>query len=327
MKRTNTRSQRLMLIILFTGVMAVLVGVLGTAQQEGVLDSLKTELIPKYGQQTDYGIPLDLRNTAQFVEWFYTIELNESEQALKDSALSALVAPCCDDNSAATCCCECNLTRSVWGLSAYLIRDRAFDEEGVRQAAFDWLRFARPDYYIAAALEERGYEPSEFGLTTYGSCYRGICEFPLTEGGCAGMTELIEPDIATLPEVTPPEENECLDDEPVVVAPSFGLISVEDADLLIEANLGDAEFILLDVRTPSEFASAHIPGSANVNYRGETFSEDVLRFAVSSTLLVYCRSGARSAVAVRVLRDLGFCCLYDMSGGILAWTGAGYPTE
>jgi len=317
MKGTNTRSQRLMLIILFTGVMAVLVGVLGTAQQEGVLDSLKAELIPKYGQQTDYSIPLDLRNTAQFVEWFYTIELNESEQALKDNALSVLVAPCC----------ECNLTRSVWGLSAYLIRDRAFVEEGVRQAAFDWLRFVRPDYYIAAALEERGPDPSEFGLTTYGSCYRGICEFPVTEGGCAGMTEVIEPDIATLPEVTPPEENECLDDELMVVAPSFGLISVEDADLLIEANLGDVEFILLDVRTPSESASAHIPGSVNVNYRGETFSEDVLRFAVSSTVLVYCRSGARSAAAVRVLRDLGFCCLYDMNGGILAWTGAWYPTE
>lgn len=178
MKRTNTRSQRLMLIILFTGVMAVLVGVLGTGQVEGILDSLRAELIPNYGQQTDYGIPLDLRNTAQFVDWFYTIELNESEQALKDSALSALVAPCCDDNSAATCCCECN-----------------------------------------------------------------------------------------------------------------------------------------------------IPGLVNVDYRGETFSENVLRIDVSSTILVYCRSGGRSAVAVQVLRDLGFCCLYDMDGGILAWTGAGYPTE
>ena len=327
MKGTDTRSQRLRSIILFTGVVAVLVGALGTAQQEGLLDSLKTELIPKYGQQTDYGIPLDLRNTAQFVEWFYTIELNESEQTLKDNALSALVAPCCDDNSAATCYCECSLTRSVWGLSAYLIRDKAFDEEGVRRAAFDWLRFARPDYYIAAALEERGYEPSTFGLTTNGSCDRGISEFPLTEGGYAGMTEVIEPDIATLPKVTPPEENECLDDEPVVVAPSFGPISVEDADLLIEANLGDGEFILLDVRTPSEFASARIPGAVNVNYRSKTFSEDVLRFAASSTVLVYCQSGVRSGLAIRVLRDLGFCCLYDMDGGILAWAGAGYPTE
>jgi rhodanese-related sulfurtransferase len=129
------------------------------------------------------------------------------------------------------------------------------------------------------------------------------------------------------PEVTPPEKNERLDDEPVIVASSFGLISAEDAGLLIEANLGGAEFILLDVRTPSGFASGHIPGAVKPDYRGETFSEDGLRFGGSSTILVYRRSRGRSAAAGQVLRDLGFCCAYDMDGGIPAWTGAGYPTE
>jgi hypothetical protein len=198
MRRTNTQSQRLTLTILFTGATAILVGVFGTGRREGVLDSLRAELIPKYGQQTDYGIPLDLRNAAHFVDWFYTIERDESEQALKDSALGAPVAPCRNDSSAATCCCACNLTRSAWGLSAYLIENGVFKEEGVREAAFDWLRLARPDYHIAAALEARRYAPGESGPTTHGSCYRAIREFPATEGGCAGMTELIEPDIASL---------------------------------------------------------------------------------------------------------------------------------
>jgi hypothetical protein len=93
MRRTNTQSQRLTLTILFTGATAILVGVFGTGRREGVLDSLRAELIPKYGQQTDYGIPLDLRNAAHFVDWFYTIERDESEQALKDSALGAPVPP------------------------------------------------------------------------------------------------------------------------------------------------------------------------------------------------------------------------------------------
>jgi hypothetical protein len=71
-------------------------------RQDAVLDSLRAELIPKHGQQTDYGIPLDLRNAAQFVDWFYTIELDESKQALKDSALGVLVARIVDRHRSQT---------------------------------------------------------------------------------------------------------------------------------------------------------------------------------------------------------------------------------
>ena len=109
-------------ILLFTDVLVVLVGVLDMGQREDALDSLRAEMIPERGQQTDCGVPLDPRNTSRFIDWFYTIEQYESEQVLQDSALGA---SCCDDNFVATCCCKCSLTRSVWGLSAYPIREKA----------------------------------------------------------------------------------------------------------------------------------------------------------------------------------------------------------
>ena len=68
MNLTNARSQRLMPSACLAGTMAVLAGVPGSGQQDGVLDSLKAGLTPKYGQQTDYGIPLNLRNTPQSVD-------------------------------------------------------------------------------------------------------------------------------------------------------------------------------------------------------------------------------------------------------------------
>ena len=162
-------------------------------ENSALLAEIEAELIPPYGAQTGYGMPLDLRNTARFIDWFYGIELTQAEAEIKDRALEGLAAPCCDDNTAATCCCVCNLSRSLWGLSAHLVRDEGYGVDDLRAAADEWLRFTRPDYYVAVELQARGLDPADFGLTTFGSCYRNLCDVPLTEGGCAGMTDLVAP--------------------------------------------------------------------------------------------------------------------------------------
>ena len=289
----------------------------GRAQEdEAVLASLRDRLIPTHGTQTSYGIPLDLRNMGQFIDWYYSIELTTAKRAIKDEALRALVAPCCDDNSAATCCCECNLSRSVWGLSGYLIREKGYGVEAVREAAYEWLRFARPDYYLAAALQEEGIDPQKFGLTTYGSCYRGICDLPVTEGGCAGMTDLVEPDPERLPPATSPEENGSVEDEGAVVAsPAYGLIGPIDALALIEARQDDPSFVILDVRTSGEFAAGYIAGAIQLNFYDREFEEHLAQLDRDSTYLVYCRSGNRSRRATNLMQELGFCCVYDLEGG------------
>ena len=50
---------------------------------------------------------------------------------------------------------------------------------------------------MAAELAARGLDPASYGLTTQGSCYRGLCGDPISQGGCGGMNELVEPTISS----------------------------------------------------------------------------------------------------------------------------------
>ena len=60
--------------------------------------------------------------------------------------------------------------------------------------------------------------------------------------------------------------------------------------------------VLLDVRTPEEYATGHIPGSVNHPLESmQTYDGDV-----SAPIFAYCRSGARSARAVALLRELDY---------------------
>ena len=178
--------------------------VIGVAQGTDtvLLEEIRADVVPAEGAETAYGIPLSLHSLPQFIEWWSSlVPLVEDDPRYYD-ALSALVAPCCDDNTAFRCCCEkngkaCNIIRSGKGLAAYLIHDLDFETEGIRASVFEWFRFARPDYYLAAELEARGVSPIPYGLTTEGSCYRGLCETPISQGGCGGMQELIEPAIGS----------------------------------------------------------------------------------------------------------------------------------
>lgn len=182
-----------------------LLGVVGVAQgaDEVVLEEIRAEIIPVEGAETEYGIPLSLASLPQFIEWWYTLVPLVEDDARYFDGLSVLVAPCCDDNYAFSCCCEgedgqaCNIIRSGKGLAAHLIQDLDYDAEQVKASVLEWLQFARSDYYLAAELESRQIDPGLYGLTTQGSCYRFMCDTPISEGGCGGMKELIEPAIET----------------------------------------------------------------------------------------------------------------------------------
>ncbi len=103
-------------------------------------------------------------------------------------------------------------------------------------------------------------------------------------------------------------------------------ISVNMAHILIEFNEGNNDFIILDVRTPEEYAEGHLKGSLLINVRNPNFREEVDILANNATYLVYCRSGMRSAEASDIMIELGFKNLYNMTGGILDWQAAGFPT-
>ena len=79
--------------------------------------------------------------------------------------------------------------------------------------------------------------------------------------------------------------------------------------------------ILLDVRTPEEYDSGHLPGAINIDIMGPDFHEQVDTLDTSKTYYVYCRSGGRSSTACKYMKSKGINEVYNLKGGILAWHG------
>lgn len=83
--------------------------------------------------------------------------------------------------------------------------------------------------------------------------------------------------------------------------------------------------IVLDVRTPGEFAQGRLANAINVDFQSGYFEEEVSKLDKNATYAVYCRSGNRSGEAVKVMEELGFTDMYDMNGGVIDWAAAGKP--
>jgi hypothetical protein len=105
----------------------------------------------------------------QFIDWYQTIQLTPAQEAVKKAALEPLPAPCCSDNSAYTCCCKCNISRTVWGLSAYMIAKNNAGADEVRNKVKEWISFISP----------KGHSGR--------SCYNGGCARTFSNDGCGGM--------------------------------------------------------------------------------------------------------------------------------------------
>ena len=100
----------------------------------------------------------------------------------------------------------------------------------------------------------------------------------------------------------------------------YGDLTVEEAKSLIEQNI---RLKIVDVRLDTEFNSSHIPGAINVC---ACDPDNMLRqLDPNDEILVYCRSGMRSAAAMKFLNENGFSKVYNLAGGIVAWENAGYP--
>ena len=82
--------------------------------------------------------------------------------------------------------------------------------------------------------------------------------------------------------------------------------------------------ILVDVRTPEEFREGRIPGAVNIPL--QSLQSRLAELPQDETIVLYCRSGNRSADAARILARAGYESVYDM-GGIIAWNAAGLPVE
>lgn len=86
------------------------------------------------------------------------------------------------------------------------------------------------------------------------------------------------------------------------------------------------DLVILDVRTPEEFAEGHLEGAIMIDFYRDDFSEQLAELDPDVPYLLYCRSGNRSGQTTAILNDLGFSDVADIDGGILSWTDAGLPT-
>jgi phage shock protein E len=85
--------------------------------------------------------------------------------------------------------------------------------------------------------------------------------------------------------------------------------------------------VVLDVRTPEEFAAGHVPGAVNLSIADPTFRKKLDALDKSKTYLVHCAKGIRSNRACNMMSSLGLCGLYDYKGGFEDWKKLGKPVE
>ncbi len=115
-------------------------------------------------------------------------------------------------------------------------------------------------------------------------------------------------------------------DNPESKAQVIQNITPEEAHVLIQKNKDNPDLVILDVRTPEEFAEGHIENAVNLNYYSDTFREDLDKLDKDETYITHCRSGGRSGKTINMMKELGFKEAYNMTGGIAGWEEKGLPT-
>lgn len=86
----------------------------------------------------------------------------------------------------------------------------------------------------------------------------------------------------------------------------------------------DSPHLLIDVRTPAEFATGSIEGAVNIPV--DSITQHLDQIPDDQPVVLYCRSGNRSMQAARKLESRGYSQLYDL-GGVGAWQSAGYALQ
>ena len=102
--------------------------------------------------------------------------------------------------------------------------------------------------------------------------------------------------------------------------------SVAASPYLIE-RVANNEWLLIDVRSPQEFADGHIPGAVNMPHDSINDYIADLEGHKDKPIIIYCRSGRRAQLAMKVLQDMDFSEVMHLEGDMLGWSAAGLPID
>lgn len=108
-----------------------------------------------------------------------------------------------------------------------------------------------------------------------------------------------------------------------VVKPFIKDISTEKAHGMLKKN---PDWIVLDIRTSSEYTRGHIKGAKNINYRSWSFKSQLAKLDKSKTYIVHCASGNRSGRSMPIFKALKFKKIYHMNKGYRGWKADGFAT-
>jgi len=149
----------------------------------------------------------------------------------------------------------------------------------------------------------------------------GLAGFSLVLASCGGD----EP-AADVAQPAPVTSDAAADDAAAGTAAGIvGLSTIFAVDAAAIAAAAPADLVVLDVRTPEEFAEGHLEGAVLVDFYDADFADQLAALDPDVPYLLYCRSGNRSGETLGVMEQLGFTSVADVDGGIVAWADAGLP--
>lgn len=105
---------------------------------------------------------------------------------------------------------------------------------------------------------------------------------------------------------------------------TFNQLNAQEVKSLLDQN---RDLVLLDVRSPEEYARNRIKESVNLPYETITNGIGKLVPDKKTKIVVYCLSGSRSVVAAQSLTEAGYLNVFNMENGLLGWRANAYPLE
>jgi len=96
-------------------------------------------------------------------------------------------------------------------------------------------------------------------------------------------------------------------------------ITITQARQIVSQNKSNPDFVIIDLRTPQEYATGHLENSVNLDFFSSAFENTLRKMNKDKTYLIYCKSGGRSIKAYDKMIQLGFKNIYHMCAGYEGW--------
>ena len=108
---------------------------------------------------------------------------------------------------------------------------------------------------------------------------------------------------------------------------AYGDVTSVSPEQAVATMKKDPKIVVVDIRTPEEFAGGHIKGAINISMNDKEFAQKLAKLDRKRTYLMHCRSGGRSSASLPVWEQLKFESVLHLSSGTLGWVKAGQPLE